>query len=45
MSVLLDCRFGDLGSAAIMAEMDDFCAGRLKNPPHDVDRCVMAVEQ
>ncbi|MNW99262.1 hypothetical protein D3C86_287330 [compost metagenome] len=45
LRVLLDRRVHDFGDAAVMAEVDDFDAGGLENPPHDVDGGVVSVEE
>ena len=45
MNVFLNRGSGDGIDAAVMAEVDDLAALRLKDAPHDVDRGVVAVEQ
>ncbi len=43
--VLLDRAVDDLLDRAVVPEMDHLAARRLQDPPHDVDRRVVAVEQ
>ena len=43
--VLLDRAVDDLLDRAVVAEMDDLAPGRLQDPPHDVDRRIVTVEQ
>jgi len=43
--ILLDRAVDDLFDRAVMAEVNDLATGRLQDAPHDVDRCVVAVEQ
>jgi hypothetical protein len=45
LGVLLDDGAHDALDAAIVAEVDHLAALGLQDPPHDVDRGVMAVEQ
>jgi hypothetical protein len=45
LHVLLDRRVDDLLDAAVVPEVDDLGALALHDPPHDVDRGVVAVEQ
>ncbi len=45
LDVLLDGRVDDLTHAAVVPEVDDLGALALHDPPHDVDRGVVAVEQ
>jgi hypothetical protein len=41
---LLDHGFDDLLDTPIMTKVNDLCASRLKQSPHDVDGGVVAVE-
>jgi hypothetical protein len=43
--ILLQRAIDDLLHRAVVPEMDDLAARRLQDPPHDVDRRVVAVEQ
>jgi hypothetical protein len=43
--ILLDRAIDDLVHRAVVPQVDDLAAGRLQDPPHDVDRRVVAVEQ
>jgi hypothetical protein len=43
--VFLNRTVHDLVHRPVMTQMDDFGAARLQDPPHDVDRCVVPVEQ
>jgi hypothetical protein len=43
--VLLDDGLDDLVDGAVVAEVDDLGALGLEDPPHDVDRRVVTVEQ
>ena len=43
--VLLDRAVDDLVDRAVVAEVDHLATGGLEDPPHDVDRRVVAVEQ
>jgi hypothetical protein len=45
LGILLDGGIDDLGDRAVVAEVDDLGAVGLKDPAHDVDRRVVAVEQ
>ena len=45
LDVLLQRRVDDLLHRAVVAEVDDLRAGRLQDAAHDVDRCIVAVEQ
>ena len=45
LDVLLDRRVDDLLDRAVVPEVDHLGALRLQDPPHDVDRRVVAVEQ
>ena len=45
LDVLLDRGVDDLADAAVVAEVDHLGALALHDPPHDVDRRVVAVEQ
>src|SRR4030095_429988 len=45
MPVFLQRRRDDLLDRAVVTQMDHFGAHTLQNAPHDVDRCVVAVEQ
>ena len=45
LCILLDRAVDDLLDRAVVAEMDHLAAGRLQDAAHDVDRCVVAVEQ
>ena len=45
LGVLLDRRVDDLLDRAVVPEVDDLGALRLHDPPHDVDRGVVPVEQ
>ena len=45
VGILLNGRRYHLVDRAVMAEVNDFSARRLKDSPHDVDRGIMAVEQ
>ena len=45
LHVLLDRRLDDLGDRAVVAEVDHLAALGLEDPPHDVDRRVVPVEQ
>ena len=43
--ILLDRAIDDFLDRAVVPEMNHLAARRLQDPPHDVDRCVVAVEQ
>jgi hypothetical protein len=45
VSIFLDGRPDNIQDAAIMPEMDHFCALRLDQAAHDIDCGVMAIEQ
>jgi hypothetical protein len=45
LGILLDGAVDDLAHRAVVAEVDDFGSRGLQQPPHDVDRGVVAVEQ
>ena len=45
LHVLLDGRAQDVLDAAVMAQVDHLAPLGLQDPPHDVDRCVVAVEE
>ena len=45
LDVLLERRVDDLLHRAVVPEVDDLAALALEDPPHDVDRRVVAVEQ
>ena len=45
MHILLNGGVHDFVDRPVVAEMDDFDAAGLEDAAHDVDRCIMAVEQ
>ena len=45
LGVLLDGRSDDVVHAPVVPEVDHLDALRLQDPPHDVDGCVVAIEQ
>ena len=45
LRIFLQGGVDDLLHRTVMAEVDDFGAGALKNPAHDVDRGIVAIEQ
>ncbi len=45
LDILLDGAVDDLAHRAVVTKVDDLGARGLKQPPHDVDRGVVAVEQ
>ena len=45
LHVLLQCGVDDLLHRAVVAQMNDLGPGSLQHPAHDIDRCIMTVEQ
>jgi len=43
--IFFDGAFDDFGCGAVVTEVDDLGALRLQQPPHDIDRGIMAVEK
>ena len=43
--IFLDRGTNDVIDTAIVAEMDDFDTLCLNQPPHDIDRCIVAIKQ
>jgi hypothetical protein len=44
LNILFNSGFGDFRDGSVVAQMDDFGAGVLKNPPDDIDGGVMPVK-
>ena len=45
VGILLNGGFNDFAGGPVVGKMDHLCAGILEDPPHDIDRYVVAVEE